>query len=294
MADLSRRTLALALALTPGIGGKTVARVLSRNDVLGREPKAFAALSAEALREEYRLSAAVAQRWVSAWKTRLEEARSAEARLDPLGVTWITAADAHYPSLLESFDPDPPGVLFLYGNLRLLRQRTFCVLASRGSSPKDLDLIEQLAEEGVMAGETLVSGHDKPEYQRSAIVPLRWGAPRVLVLDEGLFAALGQDLREEPFRAARLWRYKFDPATDLAISTVHPDRQSHQSANRVRDRVVAGLSSRLDFVRVQAGGNMERIAKMALSAGRPVRVAGSEAFQSGLVERGAAVLAENI
>jgi len=36
---MTRRQLTLALALTPGIGGKTVTRVLVRNDLHGRSVK---------------------------------------------------------------------------------------------------------------------------------------------------------------------------------------------------------------------------------------------------------------
>jgi len=184
----------------------------------------------------------------------------------------MTATDAHYPVRIEALDSDPPGVLYLYGNARLLESQTFCVLSSRNSPPAALDQIEKLTEQGIMNAETLVTGHDTHEYQRSAVVPLRWGVPRIIVLDRGMFHALGEDLQEEPFRAARLWRYRFDPQTDLAVSCINPERDYHRESNKIRDRLIASLSLRLDFVWVGEGGNMERLAKQALKAGRPVRV----------------------
>ncbi|MBS1722141.1 MAG: DNA-processing protein DprA [Armatimonadetes bacterium] len=267
-----RRTLTLALALTPGIGGKTVTRVLTRNDLLGRTTDEFLRIGVEGLREEYRMSNKAATSWTDQRKHRLEEAKRVEDRLVPLGVNVVTAADAHYPRRIEMMDSDPPGVLFLYGNTKLLDAETFCVLCSRDASREALEKVERLAEEGVLAGRTLVSGHDTPEYQRSAVVPLRWGAPRLLVLDRGLFKALGEDLKEEPFRAARLWRYQFDDKTDLALSSQNPDRDFHSNSNKVRDRLIASLSQSLDFVSVRPGGNMEALAKSALKCGRQVRV----------------------
>ncbi|MCB8932612.1 MAG: hypothetical protein H6534_04135 [Chthonomonadaceae bacterium] len=133
--------------------------------------------------------------------------------------------------------------------------------------------MEERVEKGVLDAEVLVSGHDRPEYQRAAVVPLRWGSPRVLCLDRGLFQALGEDLREEPFRAARLWRYQFDPGTDLVVSPFRPEAHYVGVNNQVRDRLVACLSDRLELVHANAGGNMERNAKLALRAGRTVRVA---------------------
>lgn len=285
---MQSRTFALHLAMTSGIGGKSVTRILTRNNLLGRTPEEFLALSPESLREEYKLSAKAA---TSLGLRSLRETNELERRLAGLGVTMVTAADAHYPSRIEQMDSDPPGVLFLYGNTKLLTAaRTFCVLSSRNSFPADLNLIEKLAEEAVLDGGILVAGHDTPEYQRSAVVPLRWGSPRILCLDRGLFKVLGDDLRSEAFRAARLWRYQFDPQTDLVVSPFRPEADFIGANNRVRDRLVGCLSLTLSFVQIAEGGNMERIAKMALKAGRLVRVSDRSVGYRKYLELGAEVI----
>jgi DNA processing protein len=258
--------------MTPGVGGRSVTRVIARNDLLGRTPEEFLALSPEVFREEYRLGSRAVAELAKDVDERVSATRSLEQKLGGLGVSLATAADALYPAMVEEMDPDPPGVLFLYGNTRLLEARTFAVLASRNTRPADLELIEALTEEGVLGSEVLVTGHDRPEYQRSAVVPLRWGAPRILCLDRGLFKVLGEDLRDEAFRAARLWRYQFDPTTDLVVSPFRPHSDFIGVNNRVRDRLVACLARRLDFVNVASGGNMESLVRMALKAGRSVRV----------------------
>jgi DNA processing protein len=254
------------------MGGRSVTRVLARNELLGRSPEEFLDLSPEAYREEYRLSKRAVENLAGGSATLTESVREVERRLNGLGVTLVTSADAHYPALVEEMDPDPPGVLFLYGNGRLLESRTFCVLSSRNARPADLDLIEKLTEEAVLEGEVLVTSHDKLEYQRSAVVPLRWGSPRILCLDRGLFQVLGPDLKDEAFRAARLWRYEFDPSTDLVVSPFRPEASFIGVNNKVRDRLVACLSRRLDFVHIAEGGNMAELARLAMKAGRPVRV----------------------
>ena len=141
-------------------------------------------------------------------------------------------------------------------------------------------------------GEVVVSGHDTPEYQRSALVPLRWGAPRILCLDRGLFPALGENLTEEPFRAARLWRYQFDPKTDLVVTPFRPESNYPKKSanNKTRDRLIASLSMRLDFVEVAPGGNMEALARMAIKAGRSVRVSDRSVGYRGLIELGATLV----
>ncbi|MBL8061034.1 MAG: DNA-processing protein DprA [Chthonomonas sp.] len=269
---LGKRTLGLALYLCPGIAGKRLSRILVRNETLGIGTDVFLAMGEASLREEYGLPAKTASGWLVKQKPLIEEANQLEEKLDKFGVGMITSADAHYPEALEEFDDDPPGILFYFGNHKLLNSKTFAILSSRKSSPSALDYAEKLAEEGVLAGEILVTGHGTPEYERAAVVPLRWGSPRIMCLDRGLFDSLGPELKDEPFRAARLWRYQFDRKTDLAISLAHPEKGFVAGANSRRDRLIAGLSKRLDFVNIAPGGNMDKIARMGLKAKRPVRI----------------------
>ncbi len=288
--NLSPRSFALQLAMTPGIGGRTITRVLARNSLLNRSPEDFLSFDESVWREEYRLSGKAILGLVAQRETGTALTSALENRLNTLGVTLVTALDAHYPEELEAMDSDPPGVLFLYGNLKLLDKQTFCVLSSRNARPSELDHMERLAEDGVLAGEVLVAGHDRPEYQRTAIVPLRWGSPRILCLDRGLFKVLGDDLRDEAFRAARLWRYQFDPLTDLVVSPFRPEADFVGVNNRVRDRLVGGLSKRLDFVKVEPGGNMAGLLKSALKAGRPVRIADTSLDYQTYLDLGASAI----
>lgn len=104
--------------------------------------------------------------------------------------------------------------------------------------------IEREAEECVLRGHTLVSGIHNNAHQRAAIVPLRWGSPRILVLSGGFRCHMGENLDEEPFKAARLWRHKFDPLTDLVVSRRALDRKDTNArfnigVDRLIERIVA-------------------------------------------------------
>ena len=287
---MTRREFALYLALTPGLGGKSLTRVLNRVDMFGTDIDEFFKLSPAALQEEFGLRQAVAEKVIEQKQTGAAKVKEMQDRLTKLGVNLITSADAHYPAIIEQMDKTPPSLLFLYGNQKLLAGRTFSVLSSRNTSPAGMDQIDKLTEKGVLEGEVTVSSDNRPEYQRSALVPLRWGAPRILCLDRGLFEVLGPDLKSEPFRAARLWRYQFDPSTDLAISPFHPDAKFNGVNNQVRDRLVASLSKRLDFVEITPNGQMEKLAVMALDCGRPVAVSDRSVGYRRLKDRGATVI----
>ena len=97
-------------------------------------------------------------------------------------------------------------------------------------------------------------------------------------------------MKDEAFRAARLWRYQFDPRTDLVVSPFRPDAGFVGVNNQVRDRLVGCLSRRIDFVHMSEGGNMAKIARLALKAKREVRVSDSVIGYRALVEAGAKVL----
>lgn len=165
------------------------------------------------------------------------------------------------PRRSAPFDQEPgfyePAGLWMYGNVRLLQARFACVADAFGAdvhTPSQLDDIEREAERIVLAGTILVCGIHSPAHQRAAIVPLRWGSPRVLVVSGGFQHHLGKELKDEPFRAARLWRYQFDERTDLVISRRAPDKKPtfavhNPTVDRMIARLVAGEVPGLLFER---------------------------------------------
>lgn len=141
-----------------------------------------------------------------------------------------------------------PGGLWLYGNVRLLDSRLAYIPTAFGSAihlPADLDAIERQAETIVLTGQVLVCGIHSPAHQRSAVVPLRWGSPRIVVVSGGFRRHLGNELGSEPFRAGRLWRYEWDPATDLIVSRRAPHKlPTFGHHNPTVDRLVAFIGLR--------------------------------------------------
>lgn len=157
------------------------------------------------------------------------------------------------PSLLPRSAPftDEPGYfeaarLWLYGNIKLL-DRELCfaptVLNPSDDEHRDMASAELESERLVLEGKVLVCGVHNDVHRRAAIVPLRWGAPRIVVLSGGFHHHLGPKLDQEPFRVARLWRYQWDPKTDLAISKRAPDRPpTFARHNPTVDRLIRAIA----------------------------------------------------
>ncbi|MBS1702867.1 MAG: hypothetical protein JST12_14480 [Armatimonadetes bacterium] len=135
--------------------------------------------------------------------------------------------------------------LWLYGNENLLNGPLSPVLSAFQIPPfteHQLDQIEEEAHVLVLSGRILVTGINHPGFQRSAIVPLRWGAPRVLCLSGGFYRHLGPDLNQEPYPAARRWRYEFDPTSDLVVSRREPNkRPTYALHNPTIDKLILDL-----------------------------------------------------
>ncbi len=148
------------------------------------------------------------------------------------------------------YDAEPgyyeAGKLWLYGNVRLLHGNKAYVAGVCGlpsHTKAELDGLEREAEEAVLRGKIIVTGIHSPACQRVAVVPLRWGAPRIVVFSGGFFYHLGKDLSQEPFRAARLWRFQWDPKTDLAISLRAPEKlPTFARHNPTVDRLIQALA----------------------------------------------------
>lgn len=166
--------------------------------------------------------------------------------------TILTTTGASPPRRSAPFEEEPgyyePAKLWLYGNTRLLDGNLAHVPLCLGPSihsPNDLREIEREGERLVLAGKILVCGIHNPAHQRAAIVPLRWASPRILVLSGGFEYHLGKELKDEPFRTARLWRYQFDELVDLVISRRAPDRKpTFALHNSTVDRLIERISLR--------------------------------------------------
>ena len=157
------------------------------------------------------------------------------------------------------FEEEPgfyePAGLWLYGNVKLLDSKLVCLAKTFGRenhSESSLNAVEREAEMAVLDGQILVCGVHNSAHQRSALVPLRWGAPRIVVLSGGFHHHLGKELSQEPFRVARLWRYEWDRHTDLAVSLRAPDKlptfaTHNPTVDRLITRIVSGNVNGLLF-----------------------------------------------
>ena len=138
--------------------------------------------------------------------------------------------------------------LWLYGHWRLLYGNLACVPEAFGldcHSPAELNLIDKVAMELVLKGRTLVSGIHNLAHRRVVIAAFAWGSPLIVVLSGGFHYHLGSELDQQPFAAGRLWRYNWDPVSDLVVSRRAPDKlPTYSRHNPTVDRLIAKLAEK--------------------------------------------------
>jgi hypothetical protein len=279
--------LILVLQALPGVGDKTLTRALAQVARERMDVDKLLSRDAHSLAAHLDLPKESGDYLVGHRERLLTEAAEDARWLRRCGASILTQADAAYPSRLVETLEEPPAALFAYGQIGLLQRQTFAVACSNKSSDESLTAVERAVDEKLESGKILITGHNRVEYQRPALVAKRVGAPVCYVLDRGLLEAFGGDLSRELFPAARIWSPAYDPALDLTISPFALRKPYVPSANQRRDEIVFALADEVIAGSIRAGGRMEKECVSALSRGVSVSLVHPAAVTELLVERGA-------
>ncbi len=170
-----------------------------------------------------------------------------------MNVTKIGANGLPIPlSRCEPFDVEAGfhqlAGLWLYGNWRLLYGQLACVSRAFGPdshSHADLAKIDVEAMDLILQGRILVSGIHNLAHRRVVVAALGWYSPFIAVLSGGFRHHLGPELDRQPFPTGRLWRYRWDALSDLAISRRAPDKlPTFARHNSTVDRLIEKLVSK--------------------------------------------------
>jgi len=173
----------------------------------------------------------------------------------PVSSAASTLKGAAPPRRTAPFTEEPgfyePAGLWFYGNIGLLDCRLGYVERALGTPDRRhsaLQDVERDAEDLVFNGGILVGGIHNVCHMRASVIPLRWGSPRILVFSGGFRFHLGNELLEEPFLSASLWRSKWDARTDLVVSRRAPDKlPTFANYNPTVDRLIERIARKEDL-----------------------------------------------
>jgi predicted Rossmann fold nucleotide-binding protein DprA/Smf involved in DNA uptake len=189
---------------------------------------------------------------------------------------------------VEHGEPAPP-LAYLYGATELLTAPCVALLASRGLNEHTVTASVQIARQVAVEECTLAVGGMKSTHRIAAVSARAAGAPRLVMLDRGLFAAFGGQPEFDPFGFGP-GRSRFNHSATLVLSVFRPHDHATPRNGRRRDELIAALGDAVVAISARPGGEVERICLRALDRGQVVF--SWQGNSRGLVAAGAVALDE--
>ena len=243
----------LALAQIPGIGAARlrtlVAAFRSAGAALHAPHGALAALPG------FGRAAASAIRAAS-----LRAGRDILEALDRSGAAVLLPDDPAFPPLLTEI-PDPPGLLYVWGDATLLARPAAGIVGSRDHSPYGADAARLLAAGVARAGVVVVSGMARGIDAVAHAAALDAGGASVGILGNG-FGVI--------YPAANRILYERMAAAGCLVTELPPGERPHAGAFPRRNRLISGLAGVTVVVEAAPGSGALITADCALDQGRAV------------------------
>lgn len=243
----------LALAELPGIG---VGRLRTLVEALGGAAAACTAPAhVIATLPGFGRAAARAVRGVSPAR-----GRAVLERLDRLGGRVLQPADPAFPPLLTQI-PDPPPLLFAWGDVALLARPAAAIVGSRDHSSYGAAAVRLVASGVARAGVTVVSGMARGIDALAHTAALDAGGASVGVLGNG-FGVI--------YPAANRALYERMVAHGCLVTEFPPGERPHAGAFPRRNRLISGLAGVTVVVEAAPPSGALQTADCALDQGRTV------------------------
>ncbi|SFM59857.1 DNA-processing protein DprA [Thermodesulforhabdus norvegica] len=249
-----RRRAWLTLALTPGVGSRTLWKLYRRFG----DPALIIKASAEELRGLSGVNWTVIQAILK--KQTIRDVDDEITRLNALGIDFVCWEDENYPEPLR-YIPDPPLYLFVSGGYQPEDALAVAIVGTRYPSPGGIAMAERLAMGLASAGVTVVSGLAVGIDGAAHRGALKAGGRTIAVLGCGIDVPYPRHHVELKNRITR---------SGAVISEYPLGTYPEKWRFPLRNRIVSGLA--LGVVVVEAGPRSGALitARLALEQGREV------------------------
>ncbi len=257
------------LSELPHVGPKGMARILGVNRALGRSLSQFFHLPAAAYEEEYGLGA-TAVACLTQHRAAYESHCAALAeRLCAHGGLALLVGAADYPRAWVQYLSQPPPVVFALGDTALLQSPAAAVLNSRSPSVEAILATRAIVERAARDGFCVASGAMKLGHRIAAASARAAQAQRIIVLDRGLFSAVGDESERDIFGLTS-GRLRLDRSRTLVLSAFRLNNHAAPMNGARRDSLIAALADVVICVEARAGGHMEELGLDMLARGKLV------------------------
>ncbi len=280
---------AIRLWELPHVGERGALRILATCRRTGRSLATFFRLPEAVLLADYELPPAALVRLTRERDEHDTRCRWWAQRLAAAGADAVLHGETGYPRRLAERLASPPAIVALLGQRDVLAQPTLAVLNSRAVDERVVRASHAAVHAAIDQGFTVVSGGMKASHRIAAVAARAAAAPRVVVLDRGLFATFGARTDSDPFGFGPR-RGPLDARRTLVVSPFRLGDHAAAHNGRRRDEIVAALADVVLVVHARPGGIIERVALAALDRGQSVLSWYGE--NAGLVAAGATAIEE--
>jgi predicted Rossmann fold nucleotide-binding protein DprA/Smf involved in DNA uptake len=280
---------AIMLSELPRVGDRAAERIVALNHHRGHGLGTFFRLPDAVLRDDYKLHAQTIARVCGEGAAHERRCQWLVDQIAGAGGLVLSLEDADYPERLRRRLQPPATVLFGFGNPALLGQPTLAVLNSRTLSEHAVTASLLTVQAAAAQGYTLVGGGMKATYRITAVAGRAAAAPRIIVLDRGIFAAFGACLDRDPFGFGP-GRGPLDVERNLVLSPFRLMDHAAAHNGKRRDATVASLADVIVAAHARPGGEIEHVCLGALDRGQAVLSWYGE--NAGLVAAGATPIQE--
>lgn len=268
---MDKETLLHAIMLSElsHVGRTGAARILAINRKRQHGLATFFRLPPVVLSEDYELPAqAIAQ--LGAGRGELEtHCRWLADRLRETDGRSFVLSDHDYPARARERLPSPPVVLYGFGSWEVLEAPTLAVLNSRSVTERTVTASLAVARTAVEQGFTLIGGGMKASHRITAVAARAAAAPRVVVLDRGIFATFGAATDRDPFGFGP-GRSALDRARTLVFSPFRLMDHAAAHNGKQRDELIAAFADVIIAVSARPGGVIEHVCLQAIDQGQVV------------------------
>lgn len=249
----------LTLMLVPGLGRKTLSRVLTICEESGDDISSVPRRAADELGTRYKLRSQLCAQ-IKNWQA---AAVDLHGKLMTAGVAIVFRGQSRYPtSLVRALGEDAPPVLFCRGAIDLLAARGVAIVGSRKASDSGLRIAADIATAAANEHLNVVSGGAAGIDQASHIAALAAGGTTTVVLAEGILVSR---LSSELAGAC-------SPSNSLVISDVHPMSRWSPGNAMQRNLTVLGLSGAVVVIESGTSGGTHAAAAEAHARRLPLFV----------------------
>lgn len=275
----------------PGMGGRSISRLLQLARARGIAPHELTSLPLSALAKDHRLAARSIARLSCDHGAHEARCRALLREITAARIAVNTPGGASYPARWETrLGEHRPGFAFSYGNSALLNRPTVSLLTSGEISDRTMVAAARVTRAAADDGFAVVTSGMKGTYRIVTSAARAHSTPRVVVLDRGILAAFGSHLDRDPFGIGQ-GLLEFETTRTLVLSTFRLRDHAAPSNGHRRDELVAALSDVIVAVDIRDGGRMEGTCLRALDRGQCVL--SWRANNAALIAAGAATLDED-